>query len=195
MTNTTTIVVADELADVFPLPQPDARYIRDRRRDDRLHPGRERRHLAPVRLERHDAGLAVVHTCPDCGRVSVVPWRPGGLVTFRCDCAIADQSAARRRQLVVAASLTSLWLLNLADIVLTRKALSLGAVEANVLMGSLLGLGFVWGALIKVGFVTLGSLLLWHERRRHLVYVGSVGLALVYGVLVIYQLVGLALVT
>ena len=195
MSNTTTIVVADELADSFLPSQPGARYVRDRRRHDQLRPGRDRRRLAPVRLERRDVGLAVVRTCPDCGRDSVVPWKPGAAVAFHCGCTVADQAAIRQRALVVAVSLSALWLLNLADVVLTRKALSLGAVEANVLMGSLLHLGFVWGALIKIGFVTLGALLLWHERRRRVVYVGSVGLALVYVFIVVYELAGLAFIT
>ena len=88
--------------------------------------------------------------------------------------------------------LVLLLLLNLEDVLLTRRALALGAVEVNAVMGLLLRFGFVPAALIKMAVVTGGALFLWTQRRRRIVLLASVGLVIVYVVLVVYELVALA---
>jgi len=191
-----TIVVAGELGAVSLPPQPGASYVTDRRRR-RVRPylRHDRRRLTAPRLERRDGLLAVVRTCPDCGRVSVVPWSPGGAAAFVCDCAgIAARPQASRRSTIVAWSLALLWLLNVADLVLTHRALTDGAIEANALMNVFLRLGFLWGGAFKIGLVTAGVLFLWHERRRPLVYPAALLLALVYTLLIVYQVVGLTVI-
>ena len=67
---------------------------------------------------------------------------------------------------MIGAALVLLWLLNLDDVLLTRRALPLGAVEANAIMGQFLRLGFVPAALIKMAVVTAGAVFLWSQRRR-----------------------------
>lgn len=191
---TTTIVVADGIGATLLPPQSGAAYVPDRRRR-RLRPyvGRERRQVRAPRLERRDGGLAVVRTCAACGRVSVVPWRPGEAVAVSCPCETAAHQGLSRQSLVVAWSLAFLWLLNLADVALTHKLLSAGAIEANVVVEAFLRLGFFWGAAIKVAFVTAGVLFLWHERRRRLVYRGAVVVTVIYALVVVYELMGLRL--
>ena len=98
---------------------------------------------------------------------------------------------AARRSTRLAWMLALLWSLNLADLALTHKALAGGAVEANAVVNAFLRLGFVWGGVFKVGLVTVGVLFLWHERRRPIVYRGAVVLAVVYVLVVVYQIVGL----
>ena len=89
-------------------------------------------------------------------------------------------------------SLVLLWLLNLEDVALTHSALSLGAVEVNVVMSFFLRYGFAEAALIKMAVVTLGSLYLWSQRRHTATLVASVGLATVYALVVVFQVLQLA---
>jgi hypothetical protein len=101
-------------------------------------------------------------------------------------------SAPRARTLVVTCALVALWVLNLEDVILTRRALALGATELNSIMGFLLRFGFAPAALAKMSVVTAGSIFLWTQRRRRIVLLASVGLAAVYGALVVYQIAALA---
>ncbi len=159
------------------------------------YPGPERRRRKAPRLEPHGDGLAVVHTCPDCGLLSIVPYRPGAGLTLAPPCPCTRKAPAaetRRRDLAVGAALILLWLLNLDDVLLTRRALALGAVEANAIMGQILRLGFVPAALIKMAIVTAGAIFLWSQRRRPIVLMASVALAAVYAALIVYQVVELA---
>ncbi len=160
------------------------------------YPGPERRRSKAPRLEPHGNGLAVVHTCPDCGllvdravsrRARDSRWRPPARAHAR-----RRRLNTRRRDLAVGAALILLWLLNLDDVLLTRRALALGAVEANAIMGQILRLGFVPAALIKMAIVTAGAIFLWSQRRRPIVLMASVALAAVYMALVVYQIVELA---
>jgi hypothetical protein len=158
------------------------------------YPGPERRLRPAPRLEPRGAGLAGVHTCPDCGRVSITPYVAGAGLAVAAPCACAATSAApalRSRALTVAGMLVLLFLLNLEDVLLTRRALALGAVEVNAVMGLLLRFGFVPAALIKMAVVTGGALFLWTQRHRRIVLLASVGLVIVYAVLVVYELVAL----
>ena len=105
---------------------------------------------------RTGSGLAVVHTCPACGRGldrAVSARAPASALAPR-PCAV--RRARRRRAaragaiVAVGAALVVLWLLNLEDVLLTRRALALGAIEANAVMGFFLRFGFVPAALIKM---------------------------------------------
>lgn len=158
-------------------------------------PGPERRRRQAPRLEPRGNGLAVVHSCPDCSRVSIVPYRPGAgpALVPACPCSReAPLPDTHRRDLAVGATLILLWLLNVDDVLLTRRALARGAVEANVIMGQFLRLGFASAALIKMAVVTAGAIFLWSQRRRPIVLTASVALAAVYVALVVYQVVELA---
>jgi hypothetical protein len=242
-----TVVFVDcRLDQALPGSLPGAELVPERRVGvPPAYPGPERRRRCAPRLEPRENGLAVVHTCPACGRLSIVPYVPGaGLVAAPpCPCSqtapagaavaalpalspaaatralpafppaaatmalpalssaaaqatlttpalpAARASARRERSVVIAVSLVLLWLLNLDDVLLTRRALQMGAVEANAVMAQFLRLGFTQAALIKMTVVTAGAIVLWTQRRRTIVLVASVGLASVYLALVVYQLV------
>jgi hypothetical protein len=193
----TVILIDPGLDDHLPLSLPGARLVHDRRAPLRPpYGGPERRRLQAPRLHSNGADLALVHTCPDCGRLSVVPYRLGaGLAAAPpCPCSlpVAEPVADTGRRFVIGAALVLLWLFNIEDVLLTRRALSLGAVEANAIMGQFLRLGFVPAAVIKMSVVTAGVVFLWSQRRRRLVLLASVGLAAVYAALVVYQLIALA---
>ena len=206
----TTVVVAADVGEPLPPSLPDAELVRERRaRRIASYPGPERRVRRAPRLEAQGAGLAVVRTCSDCGRVSIVPYVPGAALSAGSPCvcaAIGTPAAAmltpavaplaapalRGRALVVTFALVALWVLNLEDVILTRRALALGAIELNTIMGFFLRFGFAQAALIKMSIVTVGSIFLWTQRRRGIVLLASVGLAAVYVALVIYQIVELA---
>ena len=187
----TVVFVDPRVGDALPTRLRGPELVPERRASGAIaYPGPERRRRRAPRLESRATGLAVVHTCPDCGRVSIVPYVPGkGLALPPCTCAAP---ALRLQSFVVAGALVLLWVLNLEDVLLTRRALALGAIEANVIMGFFLRLGFVPAALIKMAIVTAGALFLWSQRRRRIVLLASVGLCLVYVALVIYQVVALA---
>ena len=209
----TTVVVAADVGEPLPDSLTDAELVRERRARRMLsYPGPERRVRPAPRLEAQGAGLAVVHTCSDCGRVSIVPYVPGAALTAGSPCvcaAIGTPAAAmltpafapvaplaaparRGRALVVTFALVALWVLNLEDVILTRRALALGAIEMNTIMGFFLRFGFAQAALIKMSIVTVGSIFLWTQRRRGIVLLASLGLAAIYVALVIYQIVELA---
>jgi len=190
-----TIVVPRTVDEELPAPGPETEYVLDRRRPrPTLYVGRDRRRSKSARLERLGSGLAVVRTCPDCGRVSIVPWTSGGGAAPVCACARATAGIGPRRlrAIVVTGSLVLLWLLNLEDVALTHSALALGAVEVNVVMNFFLRYGFAEAALIKMAVVTLGSLYLWSQRRHTATLVASVGLATVYTLVVVFQVLQLA---
>jgi hypothetical protein len=230
-----TVVFVDRgLDQALPASLPGAELVPERRAGlPPAYPGPERRRRPAPRLEPRENGLAVVHTCPACGRLSIVPYVPGaGLAAAPpCPCSetapagaavttlpalspaaataalpafspaaaqatltapalpAARPSVRRERSVVIAVSLVLLWLLNLDDVLLTRRALQMGAVEANAVMAQFLRLGFTQAALIKMAVVTAGAIFLWTQRRRAIVLVASVGLAGVYLALVVYQLV------
>lgn len=84
--------------------------------------------------------------------------------------------------------LAEVWLLNLADLLLTRYVLRLGfATESNVVMGYFIRQGHFAAGAFKLGIVTLGVVLLWLLRRRAGVVLGAVLLAGVFAAVVAYQ--------
>ncbi len=112
----------------------------------------------------------------------------------------AEAAAAGRRRAVSAedcaacAPLTTwllfaLWVLNVADFVLTTNALALGiADEANRVMGYFLEVGTGHAFAFKIGVVSAGVLGLWLLRRRRVTLVASAALTTAYALVVAYQL-------
>jgi hypothetical protein len=89
--------------------------------------------------------------------------------------------------------LLELWLLNVADLLLTRYAIWLGfATESNSVMRYLLNEGAWTAAVFKLGVVTIGALLLWKMRRRPTALAAAVLLVALFGAVVGYQALWLA---
>jgi Domain of unknown function (DUF5658) len=88
--------------------------------------------------------------------------------------------------------LAALWLLNVADLLLTRDALARGmAQEANQVMGFFISTGPLAAAAFKVGVVTAGVISLWLLRRHRIVLRATVLVTGFYGAVVAYELVHL----
>jgi hypothetical protein len=84
--------------------------------------------------------------------------------------------------------LAEVWLLNVADLLLTRYVLRLGfATESNVVMDYFIRQGHFAAGAFKMGIVTVGVLLLWLLRRRAGVMLGAVLLTGVFAAVVAYQ--------
>lgn len=95
-------------------------------------------------------------------------------------------SAARDRLLLLL--LVQLWLLNVADLALTRYAMWLGfATESNGVMDFFLRAGTVPALAFKVGIVTVGALLLWRLRAHRTATFAAVLLTGVLAAVVTYQ--------
>ena len=93
---------------------------------------------------------------------------------------------------LVALLLAAVWLLNLADLLLTRRALWLGfASESNRVMGYFLRRGSLTAAVFKIGIVTSGVVLLWRLRSRRSVVFAAAFLAAVLAAVVTYQVLWL----
>jgi hypothetical protein len=105
---------------------------------------------------------------------------------FRVRRTRARPSESRDRLLLLL--LVELWILNVADLALTRYAIWLGfATESNNIMDYFLSAGTLPALLFKVGIVSLGAILLW---RLRVYVVATVAAALVTGVFaaaVVYQ--------
>ena len=84
--------------------------------------------------------------------------------------------------------LLELWVLNVADLLLTRYALWLGfATEENGVMRYFLHEGTLMAAAFKIGIVTAGVVALWHVRRRPTALVAAALLTVVFAAVVAYQ--------
>lgn len=84
--------------------------------------------------------------------------------------------------------LLALWLLNIADLLLTNDALSRGAAsEANRVMGFFLAAGPVEAALFKLGVVTAGVACLWLLRGYKVTLVVTTLLTGFYALVVLYE--------
>jgi len=84
--------------------------------------------------------------------------------------------------------LVGLWVLNVADLLLTRYSLWLGfATESNGVMSYFFHSGEVPAGIFKVGIVTVGALLLWRLRRYRTALFGAALLAGVFAAVVAYQ--------
>ncbi len=81
--------------------------------------------------------------------------------------------------------------LSALDLFITLIVLRLGAVELNPLMAYLLELGPLPAALAKLGLVVSATAGLWLLRRQRAALTTALGLAVVYGALISFELVGL----
>jgi hypothetical protein len=154
-------------------------------------------------VSREADALLLHYVCPHCGTLHRVPFERGFARSYIA--ALADNdclcpgrtnwlvSHGVRPRPVLIAALAALWVLNLWDLLLTHHALRSGmASEANSFMDFLLGLGWLPAAVFKVGVVTLGVAVLWKYRHHRLALAASVGLALFYSLVVLYQAVFIA---
>ena len=86
--------------------------------------------------------------------------------------------------------LLELWVLNAADLLLTRYSLWLGfATESNGVMAYFLHEGTLTAAVFKIGIVSVGVLLLWRLRRRPSALIAALALTAVFAAVVAYQAV------
>jgi hypothetical protein len=86
--------------------------------------------------------------------------------------------------------LLELWVLNAADLLLTRYSLWLGfATESNGVMAYFLHEGTLTAAVFKIGIVSVGVLLLWRLRRRPSALIAALALTAVFAAVVAYQVV------
>jgi hypothetical protein len=107
-------------------------------------------------------------------------------VTFRVRRTKPRPSESRDRLLLLL--LVELWLLNVADLALTRYGMWLGfATESNGVMAYFLRAGTVPALLFKVGIVSLGALLLWKLRVYVVATVAAALMAGVFAAVVVYQ--------
>ena len=84
--------------------------------------------------------------------------------------------------------LLELWVLNVANLLLTRYALWLGfATEENDVMRYFLHEGTLLAAVFKIGIVTVGVVALWRVRRRPAALAAAVLLTVVFAAVVAYQ--------
>jgi len=84
--------------------------------------------------------------------------------------------------------LAALWLLNIADLILTRRAMWLGfATESNNVMDYFFQAGTVPTIAFKIGIVTVGALLLWRLRVYRAAVFAAVLLAGILAAVVTYE--------
>jgi hypothetical protein len=84
--------------------------------------------------------------------------------------------------------LVGLWVLNIADLLLTRYSLWLGfATESNDVMSYFFHAGELQAGAFKIGIVTVGTLFLWRLRRYRTALLAAALLAGVFAAVVAYQ--------
>lgn len=83
-------------------------------------------------------------------------------------------------------------LLSLLDLTLTLMLFELGASEANPVMGFFFAEGTLQAAAFKIGLLAAASLGIWALRRRRVALLAALLFLTVYGVVVLYELAGLA---
>lgn len=83
--------------------------------------------------------------------------------------------------------------LNVLDFLFTLRALGHGAQEANPIMRALFSLDPATAGAVKVALVLGVSLLVWRFRRYRLPLLAGVMLSIVFGLVFLYHLYGLAL--
>jgi hypothetical protein len=91
-------------------------------------------------------------------------------------------------QLILFWVLIELWLLNAADLLLTRYSLWLGfAKESNGVMDYFFRSGTVVTVAFKIGIVTVGALLLWRLRHYRTALIAAALLTGIFAAVVVYQ--------
>jgi hypothetical protein len=84
--------------------------------------------------------------------------------------------------------LVELWILNVADLLLTRYSLWLGfAKESNGVMDYFFRSGTLPTIAFKIGMVTVGALLLWRLRHYLTALLAATLLTGVFAAVVVYQ--------
>jgi len=84
--------------------------------------------------------------------------------------------------------LIQLWLLNAADLALTRYSMWLGfATESNGIMDFFLRAGTVPALAFKIGIVTVGALFLWRLKDYRAATVAGALLTIILAAVVVYQ--------
>ncbi len=81
--------------------------------------------------------------------------------------------------------------LSALDLFITLMVLRMGAVELNPLMAYLLDLGPLPAAVAKLGLVVSATIGLWKLRRHRAALATALGLAVTYGALISFELIGL----
>ena len=99
----------------------------------------------------------------------------------------------RARPWAVASVILSFVVLNAADLVLTVRALELGATEANPAMAALFGLGTPAAAVFKLAMACGVAAVLLTLRRYRLILETSLALTAAFAALLAYHLTGLGL--
>jgi hypothetical protein len=89
--------------------------------------------------------------------------------------------------------LVGLNVLSAADWALTSRALTHGALEANIVMSSLIAFDPLAAAAFKAACVLAVTTTIWLARRYRLILATAVGAIGVYGALMLYQFAGLLL--
>ena len=91
-------------------------------------------------------------------------------------------------RLVLLWVLVELWILNIADLLLTRYSLWLGfAKESNGVMDYFFRSGTAPTLVFKIGVVTVGALLLWRLRHYSTALFAAALLTGVFTAVVVYQ--------
>ncbi len=91
-------------------------------------------------------------------------------------------------QLVLLWVLVELWILNVADLLLTRYSLWLGfAKESNGVMDYFFRSGTAPTLVFKIGMVTVGALLLWRLRHYSTALFAAALLTGIFTAVVVYQ--------
>jgi hypothetical protein len=91
-------------------------------------------------------------------------------------------------QIVLLWVLIELWILNVADLLLTRYSLWLGfAKESNGVMDYFFRSGTVPTVAFKIGMVTVGALLLWRLRHYVTALIAAALLMGIFAAVVVYQ--------
>jgi hypothetical protein len=98
----------------------------------------------------------------------------------------------RANPVALAALLVLANALSLVDLALTHTSLDLGAVEANLFMRYFLSVDPAQAAIVKVGLVLAVSLAIWRLRRLRRALELAVFLVSLYGVVVVYELIGIS---
>jgi hypothetical protein len=99
----------------------------------------------------------------------------------------------RERDLVLAGMLCVLNVLNMSDLLMTFQLMEHGAVEGNLLMGTLLGADPIAAAAFKVVMLGAVSLVIWNMRRYRtvlllaLISVGGFALLFAYELVLLMQ--------
>jgi len=158
--------------------------------------------LAAAALRWRAGKLDYSYRCPRHGTAHTVPYAPAFARQYlaavgdgACCCPGRAGWPVRvglSRTRLLAWLLVILWSANVADLVLTLKAIALGkATEANRLMDAFFRAGSDDAIAFKLGVATAAVVVLWLARRRPVVLPASVLLTTAFVALVAYEALSL----